>query len=272
MKAFQYRDSKLNQIEKIDINDLGFLRGYGVFDFIRTYNRKPFLMEEHLKRLMRSASIINLDVEISLSELAKIVKSLSQEGSGEKTIRIILTGGQSKNALNKDNLACNTYLIVENLAPVDSRIYSEGVKLITCEYKRELPGAKTLNYINLIKHEYKLGREGAFTLLYVNCNKVLEAAISNIFIVKGSRIITPFDGILLGTTRKLVIDIASGKFTVEERDIELPELLEAEEVFITGTTQGIVPVVKVDSYSINSGQVGNITRSLIDDFNKYTIQ
>src|SRR3990167_1224118 len=128
----------------ISINDLGVLRGFGIFDLLRTYHGKPFLLDEHLERLENSAAIVGLKVPISRSEIKKIIQQLIEKnGIPEVTIRLVLTGGGSL-----DGMSCNfdapTFFIVVHKAPqYPAEIYEKGIKVITHDYLRNSPLAKT---------------------------------------------------------------------------------------------------------------------------------
>lgn len=101
---------------------------------------------------------------------------------------------------------------------------------------------------------------------------VYEGTVSNIFIVKNGVLITPENGVLLGITRKHVIQIAKEKFTVEQREVKLEELLQADEVFLTAANKRIMPVVKVDDHQIGNGKPGDRTKQLMKMFDEITIE
>lgn len=252
----------------ISISDLGFLRGYGVFDFLRTYGGKPFLLNEHINRLKKSAQLTNIDYPISHEKTAKIILQIVRNNNvTESTIRCMLTGGVSENGLwltGKPTLL----IVTKELKPVPTEIY-QGVKLITDDYCRHIPEAKTIDYSNLVRQQEKIKKEKAFSLLYINSGLVLEAAISNFFIIKNGIVITPKKNILKGTTRNLVIDLISSDYKIEERELGVEELKYAEEAFITGTTQGIVPVINIDDIAIGGGKVGINTINIMNIFSKF---
>ena len=106
-------------------------------------------------------------------------------------------------------------------------------------------------------------------VLFVSKGSVLECTGSNIFIVQDGALITPSEGVLLGITRKVVLDIARPHFTIEERAISVEEMLAADEVFITGSFKEVVPVVKIDDKRIAQGAPGPITKKVIELFNQF---
>ena len=254
---------------KISVNDIGLHRNYGVFEVLRTYNGAPFLLKEHLNRLVKSAKEIGLVVPYSKKEISENISKILQKNKEEESlIKILVTGGESKDGMNPGIKP--TFLILTKPLPVtDKDIYKKGVKLITYEHKRFIPSAKTLNYIQLIKSFKELKKEKAFTLLYTSDGNVSEGATCNIFFYKSKKLITPKTGVLNGITRNLVIKLAGKNFTVDQKDIKLGILNSSEEVFITMTTKGIVPVVKIDKHTIGNGKPGKNTKIIMKLFDKY---
>ena len=254
---------------KISVNDIGLHRGYGVFEVLRTYNGKPFLLNEHLKRLNRSGSNLNLKIPYNKNEISKIVNTLIEKNKfPESLVKIIVTGGESSDGVT---IAKKPTIIILNklLPPVDPKIYQRGVKLLTFEYQRFIPLVKNLNYIELLRNQKRLKKEKAFNLLYISDAKVLEGATCNIFIFKNNKLITPDNLILKGTTRNLVLKLARKHFRIEKRDVMLKELLNSDEVFITSTSKGIVPVVQIDNKIIKYGKPGSNTKKIIILFNQF---
>jgi branched-chain amino acid aminotransferase len=141
-----------------------------------------------------------------------------------------------------------------------------GMHLMGLDYIRESPEIKTLNYIIPIKNLPQMKAIGADDYLYHHQGLVTELSRSNIFIVKNQTIITPNSGVLYGVTRKNVLLLAKNKYQVEERAVTLQEVLEADEVFTTGSTKKITFISKIDQTVINHGQIGEITKSLLQDF------
>lgn len=254
---------------KISVNDIGLHRGYGVFEVLRTYNRKPFLLKEHLDRLFSSAAEIDLKVPYNRTEISTYTyKLLNKNKYKESLIKILVTGGVSNDGMTPNNKP--TFLILtKNLKPTKKEVYENGVKLITYEHERFMPSAKTLNYIHLMKSFKKLKKEKAFTLLYVSKGRVLEGATCNIFMFKNNALITPDDGVLNGITRNLTLQLAKKHFSIQQRKVSLSELLKSDEVFVTLTTKGIVPIVKIDNFKIGKGIPGNKTKQMIGLLEEY---
>ncbi len=106
-------------------------------------------------------------------------------------------------------------------------------------------------------------------IFYISDKKVLETSTGNFFIVKNNQLITPKKGVLIGTTRNLIIKLGKKDFTVQERNVSLGEIKMTDEAFITSTTRGIMPVVKIDNQKIGNGKVGDRTKCLMKLFQNY---
>ncbi len=274
MKRYVYLNGKyvVESKAKIDIDDIGLLRGYGVFDNLRTFNGKPFLLDKHLSSLSSSAKQIGLYLPYSKPKISRIInKLLKVNRNQESVIKIVVTGGASKDGVSQSRIP--TFFITAKPLKFKRDLVKKGVKLITFEHQRSLPQIKTFNYLNIISMHNKLKKENAYTVLYINKGVVREGAKSNIFMVHKDKIYTPKENILKGITRDLIIKLArKNKYQLVEGEIKLQQLLNSNEVFITGTTYGIIPVVQIDNEKINKGRVGPVTLKLISIYSNYVNQ
>jgi branched-chain amino acid aminotransferase len=245
--------------------DLAVLRGYGVFDYLRTYQGKPFYLDAHLARLQRSAAMIGLPLPHTMEGISSIVmETLARNTHAESSIRIVVTGGASDDNITPNGQPRLLVFVTPFVAP-PAAWYSDGVKVITEPTERYLPEAKTLNYIPAIVALQKARAHNAIDALYVDGRgHVLEGTTTNLFAIYGETLVTPGTGILPGITRQVVIDIASDIYDVQVRDLAVDELLRADEVFITSSNKEICPVRQVDSTVI--GAPGQHTRRLMAHF------
>ena len=143
-------------------------------------------------------------------------------------------------------------------------------KIATSDKLRFMPEAKTTHYITTVKLQPKRKKAKAVEILFVSNGKVLECATSNIFMFLDDILITPKDNVLLGITRRAVLDTAKKHFKIEERNIAVPELMKADEIFITSSFKDIVPIVKIDEKIVSGGVVGKNTRRLMKLFSELT--
>ncbi|HHZ65429.1 MAG TPA: aminotransferase IV [Flavobacteriales bacterium] len=252
----------------VHISDLGLVRSYAVFDFFRTYGGKPFRMPDYLARFRNSAANLRLPFNLSDEELLNIINLLMTKSElKEAGIKMILTGGESKDTMTIEKP--NFFVQVMELSELSEDHYTEGVKLITSDFQREIPVVKSTHYLNAIKLQPLKEKHGAYDVLYCFKGKVLEVPRNNFFLIKNDTLITPKDDVLLGITRKVTLELAQDHFKVEEREVVVDELQEADEAFVTGTTRRMVPVVQIDDYSIGEGRVGEGTKRLIRLFDQY---
>ena len=270
-----YIDGEFVPAEKavIPVDDLAILRGIGVFDLLRTYDGKPYFLDAHIDRLERSAREIDLTLPWSHDEIATLVKqTLAKNDIPEANIRIVVTGGSSKDFMTPSGTP-RLLVLVSPVPKLPAAWYTQGVKIISWEVERPIPGAKSIDYISASLALKKAAAEGAIEALYIDRNGLaLECTTSNIFAFVGDKLTTPGRGILSGVTRKVVLELAQGLFPVDMRDISRAELLAADEVFITGTSKGLVPVVQVDDGTIADGRPGQRTRQLMAEMKRYTEQ
>ena len=235
----------------LSINDLAVLRCYSVFESLRTYNRHPFHLEEHLERLYRSASIIELDIPYTHDFIAHIVQeAIERNPYKHATIRLFVTGGESEDGIMPTGKAVLAVLITP-LGERDMERFARGTKLITTRLQRALPEAKTSNYVMAIRALKEAARHGANDALFVNeQGHVLEATRSNFFVFCGDTLITPCTEVLIGITRNVVLSLARGRFAIEERPILLEELSTVDEAFMTSSSKEIMPIVQIDDWTI----------------------
>jgi branched-chain amino acid aminotransferase len=241
----------------ISINDIGVLRGYSVFESLRTYDRRPFHLDQHMTRLFRSARLIDMDIPWSAEHIAEIVREVIKRNTyRHATIRLLVTGGESEDGILPSGIPALAILITP-LQERDMELFARGCKLITTRLQRNAPEAKTANYIAAVRALKEAVRRGATDALFVNEREhVLEATRSNFFIFRGDTLVTPHRGILVGITRNVVLELARGKFSIEERPILLEELAHADEAFITSSSKEITPVIQIDDQLIGDGKPG----------------
>jgi len=256
----------------ISATDLAILRGYGIFDFLRTYAGLPFNLGAHLRRLNRSAALINLACPWDIEELGDIVlETVRRNGYPESNIRIIVTGGEGEGGFLPRGDSRLLVMVTPWEAP-PAWWYTDGVHVITTDLHRHLPEAKTINYIPGITAQLEASKRDpkAIEAIYTTDSIVSEGTRSNTFIFKEDRWVTPAAGLLLGITRAEVIKLLEAEGLLEIRDITLEEYYAADEVILTSSTKEILPVVKVDDVTIGDGAPGEMTRRLMRQWRELT--
>ena len=247
----------------IPADDLAVLRGFGVFDFLRTYGGVPFRLVEHLRRLRRSAQLIELACPWDIEELADIVtETLRRNDFAESGIRIVITGGGSPGNFLPAGES-RLIVLVTPLQTLPAEVYESGASAVTIPMTRHLPEAKTINYIPGITAQIQARRidTQAIEAIYCEAGLITEGTRSNIFICQDGRWSTPGAGALLGVTRAEVIKLLGENLRL--RDITLDEFRAADEIVITSSTKEIVPITRVDGCKVGDGAPGKHTLELL---------
>lgn len=278
LKKYIWINGKIEPAKKpvVLVNDIGFLRGYGVFDFMRTYNGKIFRYPEHYRRFVNSAKLLGLKVTIKEKDLEQIIyKLIKKNGLKDASVRLLMTGGPAIDGLSFNPQTPTFVILIEDIYELSTKLFKNGAKLITFDYQRLIPEAKNLNYIWAVKLQAEKKKRGAIEILYTSSGEILECSTSNFFLVKKGKVITTRAGILHGITRQVVMELARKlKLEVVERPIKVSELKTADEAFITATNKNILPIIKIDlstplktsTLKIGSGVPGPITKTLLTKF------
>ncbi|MBW2989239.1 aminotransferase class IV [Candidatus Woesearchaeota archaeon] len=245
---------------KISVLDHGLLLGDGVFETLRTFGGKIFKLDEHYERLKESARQIMLPVPVGKDALRKdIERVIKENGLKEARARVTITRGIGAAGLSID---CERQSVIITAGELKEKSFDKGVKTITYELERNLPSVKSLSYLPSVVAKAEAAKKGAFEAILIDRKGLVkEGSFSNVFIFKGGEIFTPGEGILKGITRDIAIGIAGKNgLEVNEKDITKEDLLESDEIFITFTTGGIVPVTMADDAC---KKVGESTKRLI---------
>lgn len=268
--AFAYLNGSILPAHEAAISpfDVGLLRGYAVFDLLQTIGGRPFMLDEHLQRLRSSADLIGLRVPLSDDEIAGVIDELlKRNGHTEATVRLVLTGGYSPDGMHY-NPSTPTFLIVTHeMFSVPAHFYERGAKLLAVEHRREVPEAKTTNYLTWLRNHPRIEAEGALDLLYHDGEIISEAATASFYVVRDGVILAPDSGVLWGTVGDYVLELARGTHRVEFRQVTLAETLAADECFLTSSVRGVVPITRIDDHEIGDGEPGPVSRDLMARFN-----
>jgi branched-chain amino acid aminotransferase len=266
----------------ISVFDHGFLFGEGIYETLRTYNGQPFLFERHMRRLRRSAAMLDLSLPLADSEIAARFEStmaaagLGPAGGGEAYIRLLVTRGSGD--LTYDPAATpepSFVVIVKPQVDPTPEIYERGVKIALVQVVRNHPDTvnpliKSNNLLNSALAMQEAVKRGAFEGLMRNYRgELAELSTANIFIVKNGEALTPplDSGLLPGITREFLFEVgAEAGIVVREQVLKDPDLFGADEAFLTSTTREIVPIVTVDDRTIGNGRPGPVTTALLQKF------
>ncbi len=283
MSLMVYLDGKLVPQEqaKVSVWDHGLLYGDGVFEGIRAYNGRIFRLDQHLERLWNSARGIMLEIPLSRDEMVEAIRNtLRANELHDAYIRLLVTRGPGD--LGLDPRKCSrpsVVIIADRIELYPEQLYREGLEVIVCSTRRNIPealdpGIKSLNYLNSILGKIETARAGVAEGILLNSEGfVAECTGDNIFLVKDGSLLTPptSAGILHGVTRAAVMQLARQEaLEVREELFTVFTVYAADECFLTGTAAEIAPVVRVDGRPIGNGRPGPVTARLRKAFRELT--
>jgi len=251
----------------VSIFDITVLRGFGIFEFLRTYNRHPFLLRPHMERLFNSAREVGIKISKSQEEIEALVhEGIAKTTFDELYIKIIVTGGVTSDAISvgESSLIC---LFLE-ATEIPSWKKTNGVQLLTTTFERFLPRVKSLDYMAAVVTLATARQKGAEDVIYLsNQGNILEGTTYNVFAVMNGKVYTSEQGILYGCTRKFILELcAKAGIEVVLGELPINKLNDFEEFFASSTTKEIMPVIKVDDHVIGDGTPGSLTKKMMDLF------
>lgn len=234
----------------ISVLSNAFQRGYGVFETFRTFNNKKLFKEkDHIDRLFNSAKEIFLKIPYSKTEICGMLQKVLRKSIHRlQRIKII--------AIEQN------VIIISNHFKEDNILLS-GVSLMSVKTVRAIPEVKSISYLPSFLSHQKATKKGFYDALLIGDDEeVYEGAYCNIFWFEGETLCTRKDKILEGVTRKAVLEISPYK--AKFKTIKLKELMKKEEIFLTQSTRGIVPVVKINKKNVGNGEPGEKTKTLME--------
>ncbi len=271
----------------VPVFDRGFLYGDSVYEVMRTAGGRPVDEVPHLERLALSAQGIALDPPPLDTMREAIRATLAAADNPESYLRVVVTrgdGGLGQGAgLAPVHATGGPRLIViaKPLVLPPPEAYREGIALQIVDVQRTPrrsvdPSIKSGNYLNNIMALHQARQAGADEALMCDAaGRVAEGATCNVFIVCGQEVVTPAleIGLLAGLTRKRVIELASAHgFVTREGELAPAQVRAADEVFITSSIRGVVPVAKVDGRAPARPLVGPVTAAIMALYEQFLVQ
>lgn len=261
---------------KISVLDHCFLYGDGIFEGIRLINGKLLLHKEHMQRLYNSASIVRIPMIPKEQYGKQLFEAVKASGLKSGYIRVVVTRGIGDLGINPARCSNPRLVIIAaTLKLYPEELYEKGLKLIIAR-TRKIPYAsfdcrvKSCNYLNNIMATWEIADRKSDEAIMTDENGIAsEATVDNIFGIKGSRLFTPSldTNCLEGVTRNKIIEIAKGQnMQVVEGRFTSRDFMLADEVFLTGTAAGIIPVTKIEEHVIGKGFIGEKTKSLRQEY------
>src|SRR5262245_3315156 len=264
----------------ISVFDHGFLYGEGVYETMRTYHCRPFLFDRHMRRLRRSAGMIELPLPFSDEELAGQIRQTQTAATldGEAYIRVLVTRGVGE--LTYDLKATpdpSVVIVVKPQIDPPAEAYDKGVRVVIVDIVRNHPATvnpmiKSNNLMNSALAMQQALRSNAFEGVMRNYKgELTECTTANLFVVKNNVALTPplTAGLLPGITREFLFDIGKDiGVDVAEQILGDDDLFGADEAFLTSTTRELVPIVTVNDRTIANGRPGPVTWKLLNAFRR----
>ena len=264
----------------VSVFDQGFLYGDGIFESFRSIGDRLYQFPQHYQRLLQSAAALLYPVPFSQQELEAVLLELRQRnGLHEAYYRITITRGKGQIGFQRTMENDLTCLVVgTEFQALDRASYQHGIQLRVAQTRRNAPEAinpkiKSTSNLNSLLGKLEARASGVFEVIMLNNKQhICEGASSNIFWTKGRWVFTPdgSTGLLEGVTRSTIMRLCEEKLNMRviSGEFKLQDLKFSDEVFITSTSLEVMPVVKIDDFTINQGLVGPIAHSLREELHR----
>lgn len=248
----------------VSVLDLGFLRGLGAFETLRTYRGHPHALREHLVRLDTAGGSLGIPTVLREDTFRPLLaRAIADSGHREVRVNIVVTPGQHTEGVF--GAGSPTWVaILRGLHEPPAEWYQQGVGAVTFRGSRVCPQFKTTAYITGREGLLAAERAGAQEAIYVEADgQISEGVTSNVLLLKDGTVLTPETDTLPGITRAGLEPLAreaglgwrSGRFTTED-------LYAADELWITSSVRELVPVVRVNDQPIGGGVPGEWAQRL----------
>ena len=266
---------------KISIGDHGFLYGYGLFETMRVYHGRLFLLDKHLQRLYAAAEVIGMRQKLEGVDLAKACNdTVAANQLKEARVRLTVTNGEDP-ALPWADAAGAPNIVVTAVpyTPFTAEKYAQGFRVGIASVRRlgqsVVSSMKSINYLLNVMARMEAAKQGLDEAVLLNDEGyVAEGGGSNIFFVREGRLVTPSvnSGIIPGVTREVVLELAaSSGIAVTEGTVGIGVFRKCEEAFMTNALIEIMPVTGVrdekgQDIVVGGGKPGRITLKLLEAY------
>ncbi|MGB9868043.1 MAG: D-amino-acid transaminase [Bacillota bacterium] len=268
------------QAAVVSVEDRAFLFGDGIYEVVRVYKGRPFLLERHLDRLVSSAAKVSMPLDqvlLPLERLGEVVETLIQRNEiKEGTVYIQVTRGAARRS-HAFPPECKPTMLVMTYATGGRswEAWTNGVQCITSPDDRWARcDIKSVNLLPNVLAKQRAAERGCYEAIFVRDGFLMEGSSSNFFAVRNGTVVTPplTNYILPGITRGLVIELCrDAGIKLVEAPVHYSELErgEIQEVFLTGTNTEVVPVVGIDGKAVGDAKPGPVTRAVQRAFSEY---
>jgi branched-chain amino acid aminotransferase len=271
----------------VPIRDTGLLHAAGVFTTMRAYGGKVFRAPQHFARLRTSCDALSIPLTYTDADLASAVEQVLERNTlTDARLRLTVTRGSARqDPVHGLVIMPNCFLTAAALEPYPHELYTRGMTVVVIDDQKLNPydlqaGHKTLNYLSRLAALRSANQRSAGEALWFNVHNYLQSgSITNVFVVKGGKVLTPptpdemlrdarlrdampypRSAVLPGVTRAAVLELAKASdVPVELAAIDVTQLLDADEVFVTNSIMQVMPVCRIERKAIGSDKPGPVT-------------
>jgi len=273
-----FLNDKLIDADKgcISARDSGFLYGAGLFETMRSRNGVVFALSDHLDRLFFSARKLSINNPYDEKYVTEAVYEVLRANElTDARLRLTFTNGpMAESAEDRKPTLLVTATKFRSYPP---EYYKNGVMVILCPFKQNPDdptcGHKTTSYYSrMLALNMAHQRRAAEALWFTTNNRLAEGCVSNVFLVKDSVLSTPpvKTPVLAGIARKTVCRLAmTNSIELIEKDLNIEDLLGADEIFLTNVIMQVMPITKVEKHTVGDGKVGPMAKKLKQSFAEY---
>ncbi|CAG9258670.1 putative branched-chain-amino-acid aminotransferase [Paraburkholderia unamae] len=262
---------------RISVLDWGLLHSDVTYDTVHVWNGRFFRLDSHIARFRRSLEKLRLRVDLTDDALRDIlVECVRRSGLRNAYVEMLCTRGVSPTFSRDPRDAVNQFVAfaVPYGSVANERQLREGMHLHVIDDVRRIPPAsvdpqiKNYHWLDLVTALLKGYDAGAETVVIKTTDDAIaEGPGFNVFVVKGGELFTPEAGVLHGITRQTVFDLAARRdMAVRGARMSEQQLRDADEIFITSTAGGVMPVTRLNGAPVGDGQPGPVTRGLFDAY------
>ena len=261
---------------KISILDWGFLRSDATYDVVHVWKRRFFQLDKHLDRFLASVAKLLMTVPVDRATLTEILRQCVRRSElADAYVEMICTRGNSPTFSRDPRDAANRLICfaipfgwIANEAQRQRGLSIAISSVVRIPPSSVDPTVKNYHWLDLVKALYEGYDRGAENVVLVNeLGEITEGPGFNIFAVSGGAVVTPPSGVLMGITRQSVLDICAELGIAARAEVLAAEhLAGADEVFITSTAGGVMPVTRIDGRAVGSGAIGPITTRVHDTY------
>ncbi|MAK15025.1 MAG: D-amino acid aminotransferase [Proteobacteria bacterium] len=271
-----YLNEDFIELSKASISplDRGFLFGDSVYEVLAAYNKNLFRLDDHINRLNKNLEFLGINLNLSDSEIKSILKEVCLKNlEKNQIIYLQISRGMEeiRNHIPKEDTKPTLFICSFEMKNVPNENNETIKAILSSDIRWKKSSVKSTSLLANVLYKIKAQEEGVDELLMSDAGFITEGAVSNVFCVNENRIFTPpLDAnILPGITRKVIIEIFEDlNLNFEEKKINEEFLFKSDELWITNTTKGILPIVELDKKVIGNGIPGKLFQSVKQGFLK----